>query len=189
VQLAPPADDCPAQGLVRCGDACIDTGSDVFNCGGCGLVCGVFDACVDGACVAPEDQTQPAPDEAPADASGQPAETTDTAPVADALVCGPGLINCNGTCADLAVDPANCGMCGLSCGADLCVDGLCVAQDTTAPADAVVVEAPPLIEDCSAQGLTDCGGACIDTSADPFNCGSCGLICAEGQACSGGACA
>ncbi|MBL8128272.1 MAG: hypothetical protein JNM64_11585 [Chloroflexia bacterium] len=143
----------------------------------------------------------PGPDDGNGDASGQaegqPADSADTAPVADTLVCGAGLTDCNGTCADLASDPANCGMCGLSCGVDLCIDGLCMAQESPPPADVpaeipadvAVEEAPPLIEDCAAQGLTDCGGACIDIFSDPFNCGGCGLICLDGQTCSGGTCA
>ncbi len=200
-QIQAPADDCTAQNLVRCNGACVDIQSDVFNCGGCGAVCGVFDACEGGMCQAPEDQSQPTTEDQPADANAQPedqpADTTETAPVVESLICESGLVDCNGICADLASDPANCGICGFSCGFDPCVGGLCVAPDTTAPADApaeipadvVVEDAPPLIEDCSAQGLTDCGGACIDIFSDPFNCGGCGLICPDGQGCSGGACA
>jgi hypothetical protein len=35
-------------------------------------------------------------------------------------------------------------------------------------------------------GQTACGGACMDTSSDPNNCGACGLACATG--CNGGEC-
>ncbi|MFZ5439527.1 MAG: EGF domain-containing protein [Myxococcota bacterium] len=34
-----------------------------------------------------------------------------------------------------------------------------------------------------------CGSACIDTSADPANCGSCGHVCGQGQVCNHGSCA
>jgi hypothetical protein len=37
-------------------------------------------------------------------------------------------------------------------------------------------------------GLTACGDACLATSSDPLNCGSCGKKCDAGQVCSGGAC-
>jgi hypothetical protein len=37
-------------------------------------------------------------------------------------------------------------------------------------------------------GQTFCGTACIDTQADPQNCGACGTVCDNGQ-CSGGVCA
>ncbi len=34
-----------------------------------------------------------------------------------------------------------------------------------------------------------CGGTCVDTDEDPFNCGSCGFECGEGQECFQGMCA
>ncbi len=36
--------------------------------------------------------------------------------------------------------------------------------------------------------LTSCGGACVDTSNDPKNCGSCDNACTGGMPCSGGKC-
>jgi hypothetical protein len=41
---------------------------------------------------------------------------------------------------------------------------------------------------CAVQGLTDCGGFCVDVLADFANCGACGHVCSAGDACSGGAC-
>ena len=38
-----------------------------------------------------------------------------------------------------------------------------------------------------AEGLTDCGGACVDLGSSPFNCGACGQACVGGV-CFGGAC-
>lgn len=35
---------------------------------------------------------------------------------------------------------------------------------------------------------TQCGGACIDTSTDPDNCGGCGNVCGHDEVCSGGRC-
>ncbi len=40
-----------------------------------------------------------------------------------------------------------------------------------------------------AAGLTLCGTSCVDTAADPANCGACGYVCLPGQACIAGACA
>jgi hypothetical protein len=37
-------------------------------------------------------------------------------------------------------------------------------------------------------GGTCCGTRCADTMIDPINCGDCGIICTEGQLCSGGHC-
>ncbi len=40
--------------------------------------------------------------------------------------CAPGLADCNGTCANLASDAANCGTCGTSCAAPaVCQNGAC----------------------------------------------------------------
>ena len=33
-----------------------------------------------------------------------------------------------------------------------------------------------------------CGQRCLDVSADPLNCGGCGIPCAAGQSCGGGVC-
>jgi hypothetical protein len=41
---------------------------------------------------------------------------------------------------------------------------------------------------CS-EGLTLCAEVCVDTSADPANCGGCGVACPADQVCSAGACA
>ncbi len=35
---------------------------------------------------------------------------------------------------------------------------------------------------------TECGGACIDVSSDPANCGGCNISCASTQTCTGGQC-
>jgi stigma-specific protein Stig1 len=37
-------------------------------------------------------------------------------------------------------------------------------------------------------GQTECGGACVDTSSDEANCGSCGHACASGETCESGVC-
>src|SRR5689334_11674641 len=53
----------------------------------------------------------------------------------------------------------------------------------------VDVVGPPSADSlCVAQGLTNCGGACVDISADAANCGDCGWVCESGQTCSGGMC-
>lgn len=37
-------------------------------------------------------------------------------------------------------------------------------------------------------GLENCAGECVNTNADPLNCGTCGVTCAEGERCETGSC-
>ena len=41
---------------------------------------------------------------------------------------------------------------------------------------------------CSATGMTECSGACVDLLTDPHHCGSCTQDCGEFDVCSGGVC-
>jgi len=45
----------------------------------------------------------------------------------------------------------------------------------------------PTPVDCPA-GLTDCGGACVNTDLDPYHCGDCGTACSSDELCSVGTC-
>ena len=38
------------------------------------------------------------------------------------------------------------------------------------------------------QGMTSCGGVCVDTTSDANNCGVCGKVCAMGEQCMGSVC-
>ncbi len=166
------------------------------HCGGCDLACPGGLACSgeDGICytigdsilngVKPIPQQTLAAADPPADAA--PAESPDpqTLAPADATTCAPGLVDCSGVCVDVASDPVNCGICGVTCGADPCIGGFC-----TPPADvAPPIEEAPLASDCASQGLTDCGGICVDLSFDSLNCGSCGVVCGSGLSCDLGVC-
>jgi hypothetical protein len=53
-----------------------------------------------------------------------------------------------------------------------------VDGSTDAPADTGPVCTPPLV---------DCGGQCVDTTSDPFNCGACGTFCVS-QICQSSMC-
>jgi hypothetical protein len=78
---------------------------------------------------------------------------------------------CNGQCVDLAVDPANCGICGNACaGNHLCQGGSCAC--------------PSGWEECNGAGAN-----CVDTQNDPLNCGGCGTACGSNQSCAAGVCA
>jgi hypothetical protein len=68
---------------------------------------------------------------------------------------------CNGACADLKTDNANCGKCGTACAMGAtCIQGSCQCGTTD-----------------SGVAQTKCGTACVDTKNDNTNCGKCGTIC------------
>ena len=88
----------------------------------------------------------------------------------DSNPCSTPAENCEGSCVDLRYDPANCGACGTTCGAnESCDQGACVS--------------------ICGPGTTDCTGSCVDTDVDPNNCGGCGVACGAGEVCNSGACA
>jgi hypothetical protein len=91
------------------------------------------------------------------------------------LTCeGQGLWQCDGYCADIEIDPANCGGCRVVCGAgEACIGGACVP--------------PPVGNPCAA-GLTDCGGTCVDLAGHAGHCGACFNSCPLGGVCQGGVC-
>jgi hypothetical protein len=67
---------------------------------------------------------------------------------------------CNGACANLKTDNANCGRCG-----NACPDGASCVQGS-----------------CQCASGTLCNGACVDTKTDVMNCGKCGTACGGGDA-------
>ena len=77
----------------------------------------------------------------------------------------------DGTCANIADDPNNCGGCGQVCSdaGPLCSYALC---GTT----------------CGDSSLIVCNGACTFWATDPQNCGQCGLVCPAGIGCVHGEC-
>ncbi len=99
--LYPAGDACLLSGLTGCFGTCIDTETDVNNCGGCGVVCGAGGGCFGGTCVAP-------PPSSP---------------------CGPGLTTCGGECVSIARHAAHCGGCFNSCPlGGTCRRGVCCAN-------------------------------------------------------------
>ncbi|MBL8603157.1 MAG: hypothetical protein JNK72_14635 [Myxococcales bacterium] len=130
-----------------CGGGCVDPQMSAQHCGGCGNACASGEVCSAGRCQ---------------------------------LQCGAGLTECRGggadagasaqrMCANLSIDPGNCGMCGNACAAgQRCVSGSCQLS-------------------CGG-GTTECAGSCRDLRGDNANCGACGRACAAGQVCSQGEC-
>jgi hypothetical protein len=92
-----------------CGTACLDLAADPDNCGACGTKCAQVETCQQGSCVIA--QCSPTYQGAPCDVDG-----------GGYLYLG----SCCGTaCADTQSDPANCGLCGNSCGDGGCNGGSC----------------------------------------------------------------
>src|SRR4051812_27947942 len=189
---------CTVQGLTDCNGTCVDLTTDVNNCGACGTVCASGEECAGGACSTMASPPATTCDKGLTDCSGVCVDlTSNTAncgacgvACADGELCsssacvasttdcaGQGLTDCNGICVDIMTDVANCGACGAVCGAgEACGGGFCspAADSQTA--------------DCTSQGLTDCGGVCVDVANDPNNCGGCALLCPQGDSCSAGVC-
>jgi hypothetical protein len=83
--------------------------------------------------------------------------------------CPAPYISCSGKCIHPGLDNANCGKCGVACGAGYtCYSGICTLTCPT--------------------GKMMCSGTCRDLSSDVSNCGSCGTSCIKGQSCKGGTC-
>jgi hypothetical protein len=169
---------CCASGSACCSGLCADLLDDVYNCGGCGIVCddagpNEYGACIDGQCV---------------------------------YGCVQGAVPCHGTCTFLNSDPNNCGACGHICptSAPVCETGICVVGCTGyCPAgwcggDGCGGEcACPAGWECGETGWCSnpcvfpfilCDGICIDPTSDPFNCGGCYHQCAPSEVCAGGFC-
>jgi hypothetical protein len=146
-----------------CGGFCVNNFTDPGHCGGCGNNCPDGLPCEGGVC--------------------QGGEVCGPTDIVCGLTCCPAaqsIVCCGDYCLNLMSpdDPTNCGACG-----NVCVPGAICAM---VPVDGPPGEAPRCV--CPA-GTTDCGFACVDLGADPFNCGGCGAACADGEACVSGACA
>lgn len=186
---------CPA-GQTCCFEACVDTSSDIYNCGGCNESCpfGVNGGatCTNGVC---------------------------------GVTCNPGFDNCNQSLIDgcevkLSDDGKNCGMCGAACEApnafggcenSMCTVGICkqgfadcnaqipdgcevnLGGDPTncggcgntcfpAPHTQPTCEAGACAFGPCVSGYENCNGempdGCeVNVGADPVNCGVCGNVC------------
>lgn len=138
-----------ADGYTQCGQHCVDLSSDPANCGACGHACPAGVACLAGTC----EVSGLADGAGPSDgAGGGDSSNSD----ADEFTGNDGS---NADAADA-----------------LPSDG---AQGDAPSADATASEGGGGDGSgvmCDA-GLVDCGGACVDTTSDPLNCGACGVVC------------
>ncbi|MFO0606731.1 MAG: fibrinogen-like YCDxxxxGGGW domain-containing protein [Polyangiales bacterium] len=193
--------DCDASAANGCETAI--RGSDVNNCGGCGVVCAFPNAaatCGSGTCALGACTTGFGNCDGSA-ANGCEANTnTDNrncggcgracaagqvcAAGACTTSCGSGTTDCSGACVNTQTDPRNCGACGRACAlpnvaTNACSAGACV------------------IGGCAA-GFGDCNGTAADgcevnvRGTDVTNCGGCGVRCVFANAaatCGSGTCA
>ena len=166
-----------------CDGNCIDLSTSSMNCGLCGAECPPA-SCLDGACQI---------------AGECPVGTSNLEGLCIRQSCGPESNGAScvdvgdfGTCCDqectyLAVDPENCGACGVGCPAGwTCDEGTCApvfdcAQAVHFPAQCILTDA-----NLYDLGLC-CGGQCVSYD-DPQNCGGCGLSCPVSGICVLGHC-
>lgn len=102
------------------------------------------------------------------------------------LECAADRVLCDGVCVDVSTHPEHCGACGVSCGTQACVDGMCVGGDAGLAEDAGVDAGPPPVPVCSL-GEIECGEECVRPDRDPDHCGGCGISCGDGF-CVAGSC-
>ncbi len=167
---------CPA-GQTRCGSACVNVQVDGTNCGACGRTCvAPTGSCCAGACF---DLTS----------SAQHCRTCATpcppgGVCSGAICCPAGQINCGGGCVNTQTDRANCGRCGVQCGAvdSTCCRGACRAIDrdetNCGSCDNVCMSSNPRC----------CNGNCRNVDTDVNHCGNCATNCSAAQRCVSGTC-
>lgn len=177
-----------SDGKADCGGSCVDPASDILHCGGCGKACkpvaNALSVCASAVC---------------------------------GLACNPGFLDCDGQrdtgCEVIsALDPKNCGACGLACkSGEICNGGKCelncgggstqcggkcvdlmTDENNCGACDKACVSGQNCVGgECKLNcggGTTECSGTCVDTKIDPNNCGGCGNACAPGEVCKLGVC-
>jgi formylglycine-generating enzyme required for sulfatase activity len=163
-----PEDTCP---FTLCEGTCVNTSTDMNNCGECGIVCESNQYCAEGCydilC------THTLCNEECIDTSTDMNNCGGCGVVCNSdQYCNEGCINtcpntlCNGDCVDTSTDMNNCGGCGITCNSNQYCEGEC-------------------IDICYA---TLCGEECVDTSTNTNHCGNCGVTCNPNQDCCDGDC-
>ena len=201
-----------------CGSACVALEEDPQNCDACGLSCGGLcsagrceTGCADGGC-SPGDVCSVYGICLSPSCGG----AGDGRECAFGLSVAPGQAStgqcCNQRCVDVTHDPLNCGACDLLCSQGLCLGlGFTATCVRTPPIATCAMSCAPGTfcdgQGCAAVGCATafslCGGAdgrpgvccpepgnltCANVLIDSVNCGGCGVVCPDGQACGNGIC-
>jgi hypothetical protein len=124
----------------------------------------------------------------------------DAGPRPDGGGCPEGTTDCEGVCANLSSDRNHCGSCFELCApTESCIDRLCRSGCTPSCSGRVCgtdgcggscgtcVDGDECVEGSCVSlcelPLELCGGTCVDTSSDRFNCGGCGTVCGATESC------
>ncbi|MBN2725546.1 MAG: hypothetical protein JXR95_15885 [Deltaproteobacteria bacterium] len=159
-------------GRTCCSNSCKDLLTDRYNCGSCGNVCGAGLTCENGQCMCGTE------------------------------ACSAGESCCLNYCADLESDPSNCGECGNNCGTgNGCIGGDCTCGSANevcrgdftsemltncmGEMDMTAFQGYSCHEECCDTGcaVTSASSLMMGATADPNNCGSCGIQCEAGGSC------
>ncbi|HVY26658.1 MAG TPA: SUMF1/EgtB/PvdO family nonheme iron enzyme [Polyangiaceae bacterium] len=163
-----------------CNGACVDTASDVSNCGACGVTCADGERCEAGTCLGltcPKgyaavggvcvDVNECTASPSPCDAN---AVCTNT-PGSYSCACKRGFTGNGVTCTDI----------------DECLTEPC--WHYLMQRDATCTNLPGSYEcTCDLPAVACHGWDCWDLSTDSSNCGACGHVCASNQTCEAGVC-
>jgi hypothetical protein len=179
-----------------CDGVCVSTTTDSSNCGSCATKCGPDATCANyGYCTSTTCNPGCKDNEVCANGAcvgsvcdpgllltsfyGVPACLADDGNVG---ACCP-----NGACEETQSDPQNCGGCGIQCPeGQTCSSGTCSGvSDECGPSR--VNSYCDLAH--STSSICCPGIGCTDVGSDSANCGSCGVVCPDGQLCTAGTCA
>ncbi len=181
--------------------ACIDLSGDSINCGACGHACAQGESCMGGTCTCTASSCPV--DQCIAECTREVTYSCYTPTMSECLAaCHVARNGYSGNCLNLFDARQQCELDNSSvatwrcadCSGQSCVSctsgptcGLLQAPSTACNLVRAEFTAANCMPTCTG-GTTLCAPACVDTTADPLNCGSCYNTCLSGQTCTAGMC-